>query len=70
MIVTDFIDNLIDEMEHEEAINYVTSKFAEVISTIIQNPTIPRHEKEMIMEDILMVLKEYGIYDIAYILKD
>ncbi len=70
MVVTDFIDSLIDEMDHEEAVNYVTNKFAEIVMTIIQNPVLNRHEKEAVMEDILQVLKEAGIYDIAYILAD
>jgi predicted transcriptional regulator YheO len=68
-IITDFIDQLIDEMDYEDSVNYVTLKFAEIVSTVLENPSIKKKEKEKIMLEILQVLKEHGIYDLAYILE-
>jgi hypothetical protein len=66
MLITSFISELIDEMDFEDALTFLTLKWAEYIGEVINAEDIPREITEETMKDILGVLREVGITDLSY----
>ncbi|MDP3012809.1 MAG: hypothetical protein Q8M92_01115 [Candidatus Subteraquimicrobiales bacterium] len=66
-VITGHIDQLIGEMTIEEAVGYLTFKWGEMMSFLIENPEMSLEEKDAIIGEIVLSLKDFGINDISYI---
>lgn len=64
--MSSLVDELIGDMEYEDALTYLTTRWADHIFELLNNPEIPLEIRENTMMNILEILKGAGIQDISY----